>query len=306
MEKITRYVRIRPAGSDAGPVELGKRALRKAFVEDDVSMYSAALALRALTALVPSCVLLVALLGPLGDPNLFDWLLSRAQPLLSQEAIKQASVVVEQSYEQARGGWFSLAAVAVAVWTISVGVRTLMTALNAASDAEEGRPVWKRYPLSVLLSVGIVLMLAGPAALMVAGSRAVGWLADRAGLGQEFAAAWTWVHWPAAILLLMLAVAVVYHLGADSNEPFHLVTPGAFLTVAGWLLLSAGLRYYLLNFADYSVTYGAIGAVLVLTYYFYASAAALLLGAEVNAVIRDASAKEGDGAPEGRTGDIPE
>jgi membrane protein len=37
--------------------------------------------------------------------------------------------------------------------------------------------------------------------------------------------------------------------------------------------------------------YGALGAVLMLLLYFYVSAAVLLFGAEVNAVIRNASHK---------------
>jgi uncharacterized BrkB/YihY/UPF0761 family membrane protein len=43
-----------------------------------------------------------------------------------------------------------------------------------------------------------------------------------------------------------------------------------------------------LNFANYSVMYGALGAVMLLLF-FYLSAGVLLLGAEVNAVIRNAS-----------------
>jgi membrane protein len=44
-----------------------------------------------------------------------------------------------------------------------------------------------------------------------------------------------------------------------------------------------------LNFANYSVMYGALGAVMLLLLFFYLSAGVLLLGAEVNAVIRNAS-----------------
>jgi membrane protein len=61
------------------------------------------------------------------------------------------------------------------------------------------------------------------------------------------------------------------------------------LAVIVWLVASAGLHYYVLNFANYSVMYGALGAVMLLLLFFYLSAGVLLLGAEVNAVIRNAS-----------------
>ena len=53
----------------------------------------------------------------------------------------------------------------------------------------------------------------------------------------------------------------------------------------------AGLCYYVKTFADYNAMYGSIGAIIVLLLYFYISAAVLLLGAEMNAVIEHMSAE---------------
>jgi membrane protein len=94
-------------------------------------------------------------------------------------------------------------------------------------------------------------------------------------------------------LLLIVAAALTYNLLPNDEEPFQFLTPGAILAVIVWVVASVGLHYYVLNFANYSVMYGALGAVLMLLLYFYVSAAVLLLGAEVNAVIRNASRKSG-------------
>ncbi len=45
--------------------------------------------------------------------------------------------------------------IVIALWTASAGVRLMMSAMNAAYDVVEGRPVWKRFPLSVIYNVGI-------------------------------------------------------------------------------------------------------------------------------------------------------
>jgi membrane protein len=45
------------------------------------------------------------------------------------------------------------------------------------------------------------------------------------------------------------------------------------------------MRIYVANFADYNATYGSIGAVIILMLLLYLSAAMLLVGAEINAVI---------------------
>ena len=55
------------------------------------------------------------------------------------------------------------------------------------------------------------------------------------------------------------------------------------LAIAGWFAGSFGLTFYLHHFADYDVTYGSMGAVVVLMLWFYIIAIAMLLGAEVNA-----------------------
>ena len=52
-----------------------------------------------------------------------------------------------------------------------------------------------------------------------------------------------------------------------------------------WALASLGCSFYLYNLADYGVIYGSLGTAIALLVYLYFSAAALLLGAEVNGAI---------------------
>jgi membrane protein len=68
-----------------------------------------------------------------------------------------------------------------------------------------------------------------------------------------------------------------------------LLTPGSVLATLLWLLFSLGFRFYIVNFGNYNETYGAIGGVIVLMLWFYASGIALLVGAEMNAEIEHAS-----------------
>ena len=276
-----------------GPLELGKRSIRKAYLQDDMLMYAAALAFRMFFALIPFLIFVVALMGVLRVPGFFEWLLDKAQNILSKDAVGQAKLVLGQVRHQARGGLLAFGAVAVAVWYASVAVRSLMTALNVVFEVQEDRPAQIRYPLSMLLAIGFSLTIAITSALMLVGKPIINTFFARLGFGEVLASVWVWLRWPAAVLLLMVAAALTYHLLPNDEEPFQFLTPGAVLAVIVWVIASVGFHYYVHNFANYSVMYGALGAVLMLLLYFYVSAAVLLLGAEVNAVIRDASRRGG-------------
>ncbi len=271
-----------------GPGDLAKRSI-KAFLRDDMTTYAAALAYHVLLALFPFAIFLLTLLGALGLPGFFDWLLQQAQTALPQDAYRRVEQVVGTIRGQAHGGLLSFGIV-VALWAASAGVRAMMNALNAAYDVAESRPAWKRYPLSIAYTVGLAVVLIAAAGLMLIGPRAMEWMARQVGLGDVFVALWAWLRWPAAVVLLLLAVAIVYYVAPNVDQPFRFVTPGSVFAVVAWVVASLGFSFYVSNFGSYGATYGSLGGVIMLLLYFFLSAAALLLGGEVNAVIAHATA----------------
>lgn len=264
------------------PLLLIKKSV-KAFSDDDMSTYAAALAYQAFFSLFPFLIFLIALLGFLNLNDFFEWLRQRAQVMLPQQAMQQVDQVIKE-LKQPQGGLLSAGAI-VALWTASGAIRAAMSALNAAYEVKEGRPVWKRIPLSVLYTIGIAAMLIAAAAMFMIGPQAVQWLAGRIGLEQIFVTLWVWLRWPVVLLLFTLALAVVYYVAPDAEQTFRFITPGATLAVIVWIISSLAFNYYVRSFANYNATYGSVGAIIVLLLYLYISAAVLLFGAEINAVI---------------------
>jgi len=91
----------------------------------------------------------------------------------------------------------------------------------------------------------------------------------------------------------------------DVKQEFRFITPGSVLAVVVWIIASLGFAFYVKTFANYNAMYGSIGAIIVLLLYFYISAAVLLLGAEMNAVIEHMSS-EGKDAGEKVPGELDE
>lgn len=257
----------------------------KDFIVDDMATHASALSYQVFFSLFPFVIFLVALLGFLHLPDFFEWLIQRAELFFPREAMTQVEKVIKE-LQQPQGGLLSFG-VALAIWSASGAVRAIMNALNVAYDVEEGRPLWKLYPLSILYTVAIAATTIIAAALFLIGPQAIEWLANHVGLGEVFVLVWTWVRWPLVLVLMMLIVAIVYYVAPDVEQDFRFITPGAVIAVISWVATSLGFNYYVSNFSDYNAMYGSIGTIIVLLLYFFLSSAVLLFGAELNAVIED-------------------
>lgn len=279
-----------PGFAEQSPVAVIKEAI-KDFLADDMMTYAAALAYRTLLALFPFIIFLLTLLGALRLSNFFDKLLSQARVALPGPAFQVVEQVISEIQGQARGGVLSFS-ILFALWAASTAVRSIMNALNVAYDVKESRPAWKLYPLSIVYTIGLAILLIAAAGFMLLGPNVMQWLAGQIGLSQVVATLWIWLRWPVIVLLLLLTVAVIYKVAPNIDQPFKFITPGATVAVIIWILASLGFSYYVGNFANYGATYGSLGGIIILLLYFFISAAVLLFGAEINATILPAGAAQ--------------
>jgi membrane protein len=128
------------------------------------------------------------------------------------------------------------------------------------------------------------------------GSRIAEHLGDSYGFSDAFVLAWKILQWPIALGFMLLAFALIYYFAPDvRNHKWEWITPGSTIGVLLWLLVSFAFKGYLHFFDSYSKTYGSLGAVIVLMLWLYLTGAAVLIGGEVNAEIKDAAARKGAG-----------
>jgi membrane protein len=128
------------------------------------------------------------------------------------------------------------------------------------------------------------MVLLGPELMMA--------LADGLGLAPAMQVAWRLLRWPVLVGCVVLGVDLVYHFAPNRHAPWSWITPGSALATALWILSSFGFKLYVVNFGNYTATYGAIGGAIVTMMWFYVSGLALLVGAELNAVIEHARRTE--------------
>lgn len=259
-------------------------ALRR-FLEHDMSTYAAALAYRGLLALFPLVIFLIALISVLHVDRLLDWLgdLARSGPP-GQVPLQVKEWLIAQLRGRPGGAVLSVGAL-TAIWATATGIRMLRRALHKAYGVPETRPVWKRIVFSVLVMP--VFALAGIVALglLVVTSHTLMAGAGLMALDVAFVAAWDWVRVPAALMLLTGMLSAVYKVAAGNHPPLRRLLPGAVLAAALWALASVAFPFAVSTVLHYGVTYGSFSAAIVVLVYLYLLAAAMLLGAEVNATL---------------------
>ena len=285
--------------SDASPWKLGgltaRELARRVWHEidkDEVVDRAAGLAYYFLFALFPALLFLTALIGLLPIPHLLDRLMEYVSQALPTDAASVTQKTLREIIGGAHGGLLSIGVLG-ALWAASNGMSSIITALNAVYDVSETRPFWKRKALALGLTLLFSLFILTALILMVFGPKIGETVASWVGLGGLFTVVWNVISIPVVIVLVTIGVTVVYYLAPDAKQKFRWVTPGATLAVLLWLAMSYALRLYVSHFADYNATYGSIGGVILLMLWLYLSGAALLLGAEVNAVIEQAAAERG-------------
>ncbi len=262
-----------------GWFQIAKRGWKEAKA-DQVPLLAAGVAYYAFLAIFPAIIAGVLLYGLIADPatisaqldSLGNAVPSAAKDLINQQlqsvASKPQSTVISLVFT-----------VLLALWSASGGVSNLMTAINTAYDEEETRGFVKKRGLALLLTVGaiifMVLMLAlvavAPAVLDILGSSGiVGFLLQVA-------------RYVVLVLVIAVALAVLYRVAPDRDAPkVRWVSVGAGVATVIWLLASIGFSIYA-GMGGYSKNYGAIAGVVVLLFWLWITAYAILLGAEINA-----------------------
>lgn len=286
---------VGPLKLDLGKLHKGSIKAIERFGEDDMLTYAAAMAYLMLFSLYPFLIFLSALLGILQIPGFFEQLVAQAQTVLPGQAMGIVEQVVGQIREQNSVGLLFFGIVAT-LWSASAAVRALMHALNAAYHVEQERPAWKRYPLSIVYAVLLSVVAIAALGLMLIKTQDMRWISEQLGVSTISVTLWAWLHFPCAVLLLMVSVALVYYKLHNADEQFRFITPGAVLAVIVWVAASLGFSYFVSNFLLYNATYGSLGTFMALQLYFFVSAAVLLLGAEVNAEIYSQLVEDDEGA----------
>jgi membrane protein len=257
------------------------RALSREWKRNKLTDAAAALTFYGILALFPFILFIVAAASLIIRPDQVHALgaaLARdAPPALAPIVLARLAELTSQP----RVGVLTFSALA-AVWSSTTGIASLVTALNSAYGVSERRPWWKIYTMAfaVMLGAALLALLAAVVAIVVP-------IAAKQ-LGSSWQPLVGWLRLPIATFLMMIVWAIIYYVLPDVTQSIRLIMPGSVVGVLVWLGATLGFSFYVSHFGNFGITYGALGGIVILLVWMWFSSLALMLGAEINAVLRPA------------------
>jgi membrane protein len=267
------------------------------FQEDNLTDWAGTLTYYGLLALFPAVIVLVSIVGLVGDPeSTTDTLTDIVTKIGPDSAANTFEGPIKQVTEsRATAGFALIASTLVALWSASGYLGAFIRASNVIYETREGRPFWKLRPLQLLMTLVVVLLLAVMALGVVLTGPIVSDVAEPIGISDTAISIWNYAKWALIALLFVLMIGLIYYASPNVKQRgFKWITPGGLVALVVWLVASAGFALYVSQFGSYNKVYGSLAGVVIILIWMWLTNLAILFGHELNAEReRDVQLEEG-------------
>jgi membrane protein len=268
----------------------------KEFQDDNLTDWAAALTYYGVMSLFPMLIVLVALLGLVGQESTISTVTDSLRTAGLGDVAKNVEGPLDEIVRNKGGAGALLGfGLLVALWSASGWVGAFTRAMNAIYEVREGRPFWKLRPLQVVITLATVLLISLVLIAVVISGPIAHAVGSALSVGDTAVTVWGVAKWPVLLVVLMVMVAGLYYIAPNVRQPrLRWVTPGGIVAVVTWILASAGFGLYVSNFGSYGKTYGTLGSVITFLVWMWLSNLALLFGGELDSELeRERELKRG-------------
>lgn len=248
--------------------------------EKHLGLIAAGVAFFGMFGIFPGIAAVIAIFGLIADPVVIAEQMALMEDIMPPDAYNLIASQVFRLVAAPSGtlGWATVVSIALALWSCRAGVAALIGGLNAIAGQRMRSGLW-HVAVALMLTVALVSLAIVALTVVVVMPIVLAFV--------PLAASTAWVleglRWLVALGVLIIGLSLLYRFGpARIGNRGRWITVGAVVVVVLWVGASAGLSFYLTNFASYNEVYGSIGAVIGLLLWLYVSAYLILLGAALN------------------------
>lgn len=273
------------------------------YLDDDCGDFAAAMTYNGVLAVVPSLIVVVALVNLVSDgPAVVDAVVGILADLGAGAIVGSdlRTIVDTLLVRDTSAGALLSFGLLGALWSVSGFVAAFTRASNVIYHVREGRVWWKLRPLQLALSAIALLLLAVAGIGLVISGPLVDAVGNRFGFGETARTVWSVGRWPVLVAIATTLLSLLFWIAPNVRQPrLRWLTLGGSVALVAWAIVSFGFGLYVANFGSYDRTYGSLGAVIAFLVWLYLSNSALLLGVQVNAEVQRGRLRQaGDPDPE--------
>lgn len=256
------------------------------YFTNEISTMAASLTYHLIFAIFPFVIFISSLLGFLHLPMLV--LEGDAASLLPADVVTVLNLTIAHMTQTSSGAWLTFG-LAFTLWFPYRAVRNLVSVINRIYGGESS----EKHALRIIfLTFLIIIIVPTLLVVLIIGQNVLEFVNMFIPVEEDFINIWTKIRFlPVSIAVLSL-ISGLYFLSPAKMPLKKFVFPGAFCSMAAWVIYSVVFAYYVDNMGKYSIIYGSIGAIIAFLVWLNVSVIAILMGAVFNRALQVEYGKE--------------
>lgn len=248
---------------------------------DNVSVIAAGVAFFSLLAIFPLISAALSIFSYFTDAGDVQSITDSLAALMPQEAYaiiegQIVSVLSTSNTQLSARIFFSLA---FAIFAAGAGIRAMMRAMNVAYEEIETRNFAMFNLDAILMTLGSLLFVWLSLIVIIGVPSTLAFIQLEGSTDTVIRI----IPWILIITIFALGCGVMYRFGpARRPARKRWIFPGIALAMVSWFLISFGFSKFVQQFGTYNETFGGLASVIILLVWFWLTAMAIIIGAELN------------------------
>lgn len=260
-------------------------SIARRFSEDKVTVYGAQASFFLMVSLGPFSIALAAMIQFFLPGNQWETLQAVLE-YVPEQVSQVARIGINEIFTSSAPSIISISII-LAIWSASKGVLSLERCMHAIYRYDERHNYLFVRLRSMFYTLVLLIAIVFALAFLVFGNTIQAILAKHFPVFARLSVLIVTLRALISICILIFAFSAIYEVLTGKKRRFTDVLPGVLFATIGWVLFSVIYAYYIANFSNYTVIYGALGALTLFMLWIYFCILILLIGAEINVFLEN-------------------
>ena len=260
-------------------------SIARRFSEDKVTVYGAQASFFLMVSLGPFSIALAAMIQFFLPGNQWETLQAVLE-YVPEQVSQVARIGINEIFTSSAPSIISISII-LAIWSASKGVLSLERCMHAIYRYDERHNYLFVRLRSMFYTLVLLIAIVFALSFLVFGNTIQAILAKHFPVFARLSVLIVALRALISICILIFAFSAIYEVLTGKKRRFTDVLPGVLFATIGWVLFSVIYAYYIANFSNYTVIYGALGAFTLFMLWIYFCILILLIGAEINVFLEN-------------------